>query len=150
RTAIGQFAPERIVSALENGTMRTEGASLSEGEKRAIAVFVSGRALGTVAPAPPAPRCADASTPLNVKPAEASWNGWGAGTANNRFQTAAGARLTPAQIPALQLKWAFGFAGDLMAAAQPVVVGGRVFVGSTSGRVYSLNLRTGCLYWTFD
>ena len=150
RTTIGQFAPERIVSALENGTMRTEGASLSEGERRAIAVFVSGRALGALAPAPPAPRCADASTPLNVRPAEASWNGWGAGTANNRFQTAAGARLTPAQIPTLQLKWSFGFAGDLMAAAQPVVIGGRVFVGSTSGRVYSLNLRSGCLYWTFD
>src|SRR5437773_2562809 len=37
-----------------------------------------------------------------------------------------------------------------MAAAQPAVVGGRVFIGSASGRVFSLGLRTGCAYWTFD
>jgi polyvinyl alcohol dehydrogenase (cytochrome) len=150
RTALAQLAPERIVSSLESGTMHAQGASLADGERRAIAVFISGRALGSLAPAPPAPTCADATTPFKIPAQQASWNGWGAGAANNRFQTAAGAGLTPAQIPTLQMKWAFGFAGDLMAAAQPAVIGTRVFVGSTSGRVFALNLRTGCTYWTFD
>src|SRR5437899_2712475 len=150
RTAVAQLAPERIVAALETGTMREQGAALNDAERRAIAVFVTGRALGSLAPPPSPPRCADAATPLSMRPTDPSWNAWGAGSANNRFQTAASAGLTPAQIPTLQRKWAFGFAADLMAAAQPAVIGGRVFVGSTSGRVFALNLRTGCTYWMFD
>ena len=43
------------------------------------------------------------------------------------------------------MKWAFGFpeGGN---AAQPVVAGGRVFVGSPQG-VYALDARSGCMYW---
>jgi polyvinyl alcohol dehydrogenase (cytochrome) len=148
RTTIAQLTPERIVAALETGTMQAQGAALTDAERRAIAVFVSGRPLGSLAAVPTAPRCAAAGSPLAARATDSSWNGWGAGTANNRFQPAA--KLAPAEIPTLQVKWAFGFAGDLMAAAQPVVVGGRVFVGSSSGRVFSLDLRTGCAYWTFD
>jgi polyvinyl alcohol dehydrogenase (cytochrome) len=33
-------------------------------------------------------------------------------------------------------------------ASQPTVVGGRVFVGSLQGRIYSLDAKTGCLYWS--
>jgi polyvinyl alcohol dehydrogenase (cytochrome) len=150
RTTIAQLAPERIVSSLTSGTMHAQGASLTDDERRALAVFITGRALGSLAPPPAAPRCVGASPTLRIRPDAPSWNGWGAGPANTRFQSAPGAGLTASQIPTLQLKWAFGFAGDLMAAAQPAVVGGRVFVGSTSGRVFSLDLRTGCTYWTFD
>ena len=150
RTVIAQLDPERIVSALESGTMRAEGESLSDAERGAIAVFLTGRALGSTMPPPGAPRCSDAGAPLKPGHSPAEWNGWGPGTANNRFQTADGAGLKAKHVHALRVRWAFGFAGDLMAAAQPAIVGGRVFVGSTSGRVYSLGLRTGCAYWTFD
>src|SRR5207247_2242511 len=142
RTTIAQLAPERIVSALETGTMHAQGASLTDAERSAIAVFVTGRALGSMAPPATAPRCSDAGTPLVARASDPSWNGWGAGPTNNRYQPAGSAGLTAVQIPSLQVKWAFGFAGDLMAAAQPAVVGGRVFIGSTSGRVFSLGLRT--------
>jgi len=58
--------------------------------------------------------------------------------------------MTAADVPKLHLKWAFGFPNADSAAAQPSIVGRRVFVGSSSGRVYSLDLNTGCTYWTFD
>ena len=50
----------------------------------------------------------------------------------------------------LKLKWAFAFAGDSVRSAQPAVVGGRVFTGSASGAVYSLDAATGCIYWKYD
>ena len=37
-----------------------------------------------------------------------------------------------------------------MAWAHPTVAGGRVFVGSQNGTVYSLDAKTGCIRWTFS
>src|SRR5204863_2070981 len=84
------------------------------------------------------------SNPLTKGP----WNGWGVTTSNARFQNEAG--FSAAEVPRLKLKWAFAFPGDLSANAQPVVAGGRVFVGSPGGIVYSLNSQTGCVYWYFQ
>ena len=65
---------------------------------------------------------------------------------NARFQSAEHAGLKPEQIPNLKLKWAFGFAPNSVA-SQPTVVGGRVFIGTMRGQVYSLDAKTGCVYW---
>jgi polyvinyl alcohol dehydrogenase (cytochrome) len=79
-----------------------------------------------------------------------AWNGWGADLANDRFQPAKAAGLTAADLPKLKLKWAFGFPGGTSAYGQPSVVSGRVFVGSDTGWVYSLDAKTGCVYWSFQ
>jgi polyvinyl alcohol dehydrogenase (cytochrome) len=85
-----------------------------------------------------------------AKPLEQpNWNGWGANLAQHRFQPAAMARLSANDVPRLKLKWAFAFQGVNRAFAQPTVVGGRVFVGSASNAVYSLNANSGCQYWAF-
>src|SRR5205823_11874458 len=105
RTMLAQLAPERIVAALETGTMREQGAALTADERRAVAVFITERALGSIAPKVMAPRCADAAVPLTVRPGDRVWNGWGAGPANNRYQPAPNARMTASQVPALRLKW---------------------------------------------
>lgn len=76
------------------------------------------------------------------------WNGWGVTIANTRFQTAEAAGISAADVPKLKLQWAFGFPDTNEASAQPVVVGGRVYVGSWGGAVYSLDAKTGCTYWT--
>src|SRR5437764_14523814 len=91
RTMFAQLAPERIVAALESGTMREQGAPLSDDERRAIAVFITGRALGSMAPPATAPRCTETAAPLNLRSPDPTWNGWGAGVANNRYQPAANA-----------------------------------------------------------
>lgn len=78
-----------------------------------------------------------------------SWNGWGAGTSNMRFQSAEQAGITAAQVPNLKLKWAFAFPEAVSAWSQPTVVGGRIFVGSMNGTVYSLDAKTGCTFWTY-
>jgi polyvinyl alcohol dehydrogenase (cytochrome) len=93
--------------------------------------------------------CAAGPGAWNIRPSSATWNGWGLNSSNTRFQSADAAGLTAADVPRLKLKWAFGFPTDLQANAQAVVAGGRVFVGSAGGKVYSLDAATGCIHWFF-
>jgi polyvinyl alcohol dehydrogenase (cytochrome) len=102
------------------------------------------------AASPPAGACTNAP-PAFADPLSAPhWNGWGVDPAQTRFQPAAMAQLAAADVPRLKLKWAFGFPDASFAFAQPTIVGGRVFIGSQSGKVYSLDANTGCTYWEFD
>ena len=91
-------------------------------------------------------RCAAASAISSITPS--SWNGWGADSANTRFQPAAAAQLRVEDVPGLKLKWAFGFPGARAVSGQPAVVAGRVFVSSDNGYVYALDSATGCLHWS--
>jgi polyvinyl alcohol dehydrogenase (cytochrome) len=74
----------------------------------------------------------------------------GNGLSEARFQPAAMARLNATSVARLKLKWAFGFPGVTEAYGQPAVFGGRVFVGSADRHVYALDVRSGCVAWTFD
>ncbi len=97
----------------------------------------------------PAQTCT-APRPMSNPSAGAHWNGWGAGVTNARFQTAEQAGITAAGVPRLKLKWAFGIAGVMQARSQVAVAGGRIFFGSDpAGVVYSLDAKTGCIYWTY-
>jgi polyvinyl alcohol dehydrogenase (cytochrome) len=89
--------------------------------------------------------CADAAGPLAL--GSAQWNGWGRDVENTRYQPEPAIRAS--DVPKLALKWAFGFQGSAVA-GQPTVVDGRLFVVSSAGRIYSLDAKTGCTYWTFD
>lgn len=142
--------PERIYAAITTGIMQTQAANLNDEQKRRLAEYMGGRPLG-------GGDLGDASKMPNHCAAEAmgdpskspSWNGWG-GPLNTRFQDAKDAGLTVARIPNLKLKWAFGFPLGVSAFGQPSVAAGRIFVGSDIGYVYSLNMHTGCVYWSYQ
>jgi polyvinyl alcohol dehydrogenase (cytochrome) len=149
REVLRERSPEAILFALTAGGMRPFGAHLSGIERRAVAEYLSGKPLAGDVTGATTGRCP--TTPVfTMKPAERGWSGWSPTTTNTRFQSAAGAGLTAADIPRLTLKWAFGFPDATSAWAQPAVIGGRVFVGSQNGTVYSLDAATGCIYWTFS
>src|SRR5271163_4132306 len=94
-------------------------------------------ALGDVCPDAPAP----------VALGSAQWNGWGHGPDNTRYQPEPAIRAS--DVPKLALKWAFGYAGSA-GGGQPTLVDGRLFVASAAGRIYSLDAKSACIYWTFD
>jgi len=151
-SAMREMSPERIYDSLTTGTMKDQGAKLSEIDRRGVAEFMAGRPLGSA-------RVGDAKNMQNqcrnnpplADPARGpSWNGWGADGSNTRFQSARVAGLTAAQVPRLKLKWAFAFPAGVSANAQPTIASGRVFVGSDNGFVYSLDAATGCVYWSFE
>jgi polyvinyl alcohol dehydrogenase (cytochrome) len=146
RAVFKTMPPESIVSVLNIGAMRSQAANLSQAERVAIAEFLTGKH-------PEQLPSADSNTCARRSPADSAgpqWNGWGVDLSNSRFQPAEAARLDAGQVPKLKLKWAFGFPGVFTAYAQPVVMGGRVLIGSAAGFVYSLDAATGCAYWTFQ
>jgi len=129
--------------------MRYQGLSLSGAERRAMAEFLTGRTLRGSLTGAATGRCARPPTPGD--PASGPhWNGWGPTAQNTHFQPALQAGLTASQVPRLKLKWAFGFPDATSSWAQPSVAGGRLFVGSQNGTVYSLDAASGCIVWTFS
>src|SRR5882724_7326612 len=108
----------------------------------ALIVVLWSQCVFAQGPARDPSRCAPqmASAPFSVD-ASPSWNGWGNGVANTRFQPADQAGISAAQVPALKLKWAFAFPDTISAYTQPAVVGGRVFFGAMNGNVYALDAK---------
>ena len=150
RDVLRQRSPKAIFDALNaGGAMQRPGARLSPEERRGVVEFLTGRTLGSDVAGASAGRCTG-DEPFSLSAASPGWNGWGVTITNTRLQTAADAGLTAAQLPRLKLKWAFGFPDASAAWSQPAVMGGRVFVGSQNGTVYSLNAKSGCIYWTFS
>ncbi len=148
RYALNRHTPEEVLASITTGSMAQYAQTLTEYEKRVIAVYVGGRPLGAAATGDAALMKNRCAFPEPFDPsAGSSWNGWGFDSGNSRFQPAPG--LTTADVSRLELKWAFGFPMGNSAYGQPAVVGGRVFVGADTGFAYSLDARSGCVYWSF-
>ena len=111
REALGQFAPESILTALISGNMFRQGSLLTDAERRAVAGFLAGRPVGTAPPPSNVGRCESPMPKLSAAALRTGWNGWGNGINNVRYQPAARAGLTGTTVPQLKLKWAFGFPG---------------------------------------
>src|SRR5262245_12223243 len=146
------MTPERIFEALTTGSMQKESQGLSDSQKRRIAEFMAGRPMGSskAGPAKNMSNLCTSNPPMTDPAASPGWNGWGNDNANTRFQPAAAARLTAADVPRLKLKWAFGYPTGESSNSQPTVVAGRVFAGSDNGFIYSLDASTGCVYWSYE
>ncbi|HLK51003.1 MAG TPA: PQQ-binding-like beta-propeller repeat protein [Bryobacteraceae bacterium] len=140
--ALRALPAQTIVAALESGKMRAQGSLLSPAERNLVANYLGTAGAQTI---PASASCSGAAGAISNA---AGWNGWGADAANSRFQKAAGG-LTRTSVPKLAVKWAFGYPGVTTAFGSPTVVGGRVFVGAADGTVYSLNSRSGCMYWSY-
>jgi polyvinyl alcohol dehydrogenase (cytochrome) len=146
-----EFTPEIVLAALTTGNMVVPAQKLTDDEKRAIAEYLGGRPLDpkNSGSAESMSNHCPANSPFSDPSAGPSWNGWGADRGNTRFASAKSAGLTAADVPQLKLKWAFGFPNGDTAFGQPTVAGGRIYVGSDIGYVYSLDAATGCVYWSF-
>jgi polyvinyl alcohol dehydrogenase (cytochrome) len=152
RAALAKLPPGVVAAQLHVGLM-TMMATLTGEEKVAIASYVTGKpAEAFHMPAASAPEgfCSTATPAEADLLSGARWNGWGVDLGNSRFQSAEMAGLAADQVPRLKLKWAFGFPLAPAAWSQPVVAGGRIFVGSFNGAVYSLDARTGCTNWVYQ
>ncbi len=140
-----------ISKTLASGTMRQIAEKLSGPDRTAVAEYISGMTIGASLSDEIKLKYCDANPALTAdflqKP---QWNGWGVDVENSRYQSASMAGLAAKDAPQLKLLWAFAYPGEVLALGQPNVIGGRVFVPSHSGNIYSLNADTGCAYWQFS
>ncbi len=166
-----QLTPEKLYESMTTGSMQkhADAAKLTDDQRVAIAEWVSGRRLGSTEKGGAntmSNMCATHPPVANLT--APSWNGWSPDmTKNNRFQPAKVAGglgpkesgptdelrrhgFSPAAVARLELKWAFGLPWTSSAYGQPTVVDGRVFIGSDSGYLYSLDAATGCVHWSFQ
>ena len=147
-----EYSPERVYAVLNASTIAAHAniGTFNDQQKKQFSEFLSGRPMNSVAGDSKSMTNKCASNPPLANPAGGpSWNGWSPNTSNARFQTAANAGLTAQQIPNLKLKWAFGVPNATEMYSQPTVVSGRVFFGSDAAWLYSLDAKTGCIYWSF-
>ncbi len=149
RDVISRLPALMVLHSLERGRMKFEGMTRTNQERRAISEWMTGKKLP-----PPTEKdktvagfCEDAPGEFSIEDGAPQWNGWGADNFNTRFQSAEAAGISADQVPELRVKWVFGLPMDFRV-SQPTVVGGRVFIGSLQGRIYSLDAKTGCLYWS--
>jgi polyvinyl alcohol dehydrogenase (cytochrome) len=144
KTILSSRSPNDIVSALTQGPMAPMAAGLSRPELDAIAQYLTGKApdhaVVTAADPDAAAACKSSPAPVASGP---RWNGWSPTLDSARYQSEPGLRAQ--DFPRLKVKWAFAFQGGV--GGQPSVVGGRVYFGAGSGRVYALDARTGCIHW---
>jgi len=145
--ALKARAPQAVIESLINGAMRAQGSRLSGPERRAVAEFVTGKKVGGDVTGGDTGKCTAAT---RAATAGAAWSGWSPTITNTRFQSRDMAGLSAADVPRLTLKWALGFPDASVAWSPPTVAGGRIYVGSQNGTVYSLDARTGCIHWTFS
>jgi polyvinyl alcohol dehydrogenase (cytochrome) len=151
RDVLRQLTAERILDALEanSGPMFRQGLARTPAERRALALYLSGKPFGTEKPLDldriGCKAADDFTDPLSAP----GWNGWSVNPSNARFQSAAAAGLDAKRVPGLKLKWAFAYPGDIIAFSQPTVVSSRVFVGSSGRGVYALDAATGCVRWAY-
>ncbi len=147
RSALQKLSRERIMRTLDFGLMMSVAYPMRRDEREAVANFLG--TTGGEAKLPASAMCSAGRAPLTGA-ATGTWNGWSPGGNNTRYQTADQAGLGVGQVPQLKLKWAFGFADDVTAFAEPSVLKGTLFVGSAGGVVQALDAKTGCVYWTFQ
>jgi polyvinyl alcohol dehydrogenase (cytochrome) len=145
RDALAKMSPARILRTLDFGLMMSIAYPIVREEREAVARFLG---TGTDDVSPPASALCTADRPIMPGPARNSWTGWAPSAANTRFQDEGGG-LHGGNVGRLQLKWAYGFAGDVTAFAAPTVLNGTLFVGSAGGAVQALDAATGCLHWLY-
>ena len=135
-----------ILAALTNGVMREEGATLTSQKRREVAEYLAGAPLGADKAQKAPPRCTGSAAEFDGKqvPVPVGW-----GYNNARFVPADVAGMIRDQVPKLQFQWAFEFPGAIRGRSQPVIAYGAVYVGSQDGTVYALDLRSGCVRWTY-
>jgi polyvinyl alcohol dehydrogenase (cytochrome) len=144
REQLGVQSPEEVYDALTVGKMQVMATGLSDAELYGLVRFITGKSPVPNAVSPPDPNICVKHGKL--QPNGPMWNGWSPDAANLRYQPKPGFKTE--DIPKLKVKWAFSYVGTKN--TEPLIFGDRIYVGSMSGKVYSLHAKTGCVHWRYD
>jgi polyvinyl alcohol dehydrogenase (cytochrome) len=150
-STIKGMSGEAIYRALTSGVMKTQAEGLSSAQIFALIGYIAPTGGANAAAPQITPTCkSQPAFPASGNTPDApEWNGWSSRINNSRFQDAASAGLTAADLGRLKLKWAFNLGDVTEARSQPAVFGRYVFVGAGTGVLYALDADSGCILWGF-
>ena len=144
RYMLNRMWPDQVMTALTTGPMKQQAVGLSPDDKKTLVFYLTHMQPGAAEPDPKANMCAKPAGPIDLN--APGWNGWGRDLENTRFQPDPG--MAAQDVPRLKLKWAFALPGS-QTIGQPVIIGDRLFISAVNGRIFSLDAKTGCTYWSF-
>jgi polyvinyl alcohol dehydrogenase (cytochrome) len=147
-SAIKAMSGQAIYTVLTRGVMKTQAAGLSTTQLVALIRYIA-PAGETHAPAPVLTRTCRSQPAFSTGANVPEWSGWSTSVTNSRFQNAASAGLTAADLHRLKLKWAFNLGAVTDARSQPAVIGRYLFIGASTGAFYALDADSGCTLWGF-
>ena len=150
-TELRNLSPEAILVAITTGPMAPNATDLTEPQRRAIAEYLGGRAIGaseTSAASAMTNQCRPGAIGDIAKMPR--WNGWGADVENSRFQPREGGGAQEGRRTQAEAEMGVCIPNATSMYSQPAIAGGRLFVGSDNAVVYALNAETGCVYWSFQ
>jgi len=85
------------------------------------------------------------TSPLDI------WSsGWSREYTQQRFYDEQQTGLTAADLPTLEVAWAFAFEDAIQPRSLPAITDKAIFVGSEEGAIFALDAQTGCGYWRFQ
>ena len=148
KTFLQLMAPDAILGALAGGVMQEQARALTAAQKQQVAEYLAGVTLAEYRAPPPPPRCTGKAAQFDLARGPRI-EGWGVDAVNSRRVPAEVAQLSAADVPKLQLKWAFAYPGAQRARSQPTLAMGALYTGSQDGTVYALDAATGCVRWSF-
>ena len=144
-SVLAAMTPRAIYASLSNGKMRQQGAHLSDGERKAVAEWITKGKLKTTS----FPKEAYTPFSLAVKATSFDHSGWGNDKEGTGYRTAQQAGISPGNVRSLKLKWAFAFPDATIVRSKPAVVGDWLVVGGQFGDVFALHKNTGKIGWHF-
>ena len=147
REALSHMSKAAVLQAMEFGRMQAEAAGLSKQQKLAMANELASANPPDISWLGRA-RC-DVGRQSGIA-SDARVANWGYGNANDRFQPGDVAGITPRNVAALELAWAFAYPGVAEARSQPVLTADTIFSGTKSGLVLALDRQSGCVKWHFQ
>ena len=148
-SALAQLSPRAIVASLVDGVMRVEGSKLTGEQRIRLAEYLTKRRYTAEAPLPASASCGGPAW-TGLDPAAVSWTGFAGNPAGTAFQPLERAGLDAADVPTLELRWAFAFPGGTNMRTSPAVAGDVALVAGPFGEVAALDLATGCVRWSYE
>ena len=140
------LVPQALLRTINEGIMSEQASHLSEEEKIQIVEYIVRQDRKNFPKEAELNYCKSSEMNFDLREAPEPY-GWGYNT--SRFIPKKSGGIDSKNIKNLTLKWAFGFPYSQRARSQPLFAMGSIFVGSQSGDVYALDVKTGCVKWNF-
>lgn len=140
--ALRKLSSDHIFRAMNDGIMLVHAGHLSPDERREIADYlgVAGGSTSSSEAAVEGAYCPDEPGLKQV----VTVSNWGLGLNNARYSKA---DITPQNATDLELEWAFAFPDSARARAQPTIAGDTVYTAAQNGKIYALDINSGCIQW---